>query len=161
MFGPEYYGDPLKNTQFSYQKQGIDAYYRRFDAYVHLKRGIEKGFRQEALPFLWTTFRGEVMHQFGLWTKLCVRKRTNRYSKQAQFSGEVMRQEWRGYGNSNKMAGYFALGDTFAHFRPFSQSSTFLFLTLLFTFSWHFLVILAKATKPQGLPQRTENVVHL
>jgi hypothetical protein len=37
------------------------------------------------------------MGQFGIRTKICVRKVKNEHSNQAQGTGDFMRQKWRSY----------------------------------------------------------------
>jgi hypothetical protein len=44
------------------------------------------------------------MRQFGVWAKICVRKKENRYSSHAQLYGGFMRQKWRIYGISNRLS---------------------------------------------------------
>lgn len=41
------------------------------------------------------------MSQFQIRAKICVGKKENTYSNQAQISGKVMGQKWRSYGISD------------------------------------------------------------
>lgn len=91
----------LLSTLKSGKKGTTKSYLRHFDPYLRLKRDEQKDFWKEIRQFLCATFRGEVMRQFGLWARLCVRRQRNISSHYAQFTGELMRQQRRIYGISN------------------------------------------------------------
>src|SRR5438034_904984 len=78
----------------------IDSYPRRIDAYPRLKRRVSQTFEQETCLLSRSTFCGRFMRQNGFRAKLCVREIIFDSSIQAQWAGEVIRQNWRGYGYS-------------------------------------------------------------
>src|SRR5438093_11822811 len=75
----------------------IDSYPRRIDAYPRLKRRVSLTFEQETCLLSRSTFCGRFMRQNGFRAKLCVREIIFDSSIQAQWAGEVIRQNWRGY----------------------------------------------------------------
>ncbi len=77
----------------------IDSYPRRIDAYPRLKRRVSQTFEQETCLLSRSTFCGRFMRQNGFRAKLCVREIIFDSSIQAQWAGEVIRQNWRGYGS--------------------------------------------------------------
>src|SRR2546421_11621988 len=71
------------------------------EPYPRLKRRVSQTFEQETCLLSRSTFCGRFMRQNGFRAKLCVREIIFDSSIQAQWAGEVIRQNWRGYGLSD------------------------------------------------------------
>jgi hypothetical protein len=79
------------------QKERERAYLRQIDSYHRLNLAIRRDCKQKFCLFLLLPEIGDFMRLSEIWANVCARKIGIDSSIQAQGTGEVMSQNWRGY----------------------------------------------------------------